>query len=112
MDNAGVLTASGLIAGEALCGIAVAAVIARRLAHDPHAKTELYHLAIGDSPVTSLIALAALVAVMILVPLANAGQPEIRRLRLRLCSAPTAKDTREHEGNVDPPSWHFVSFVV
>ncbi|MGO9084257.1 MAG: OPT family oligopeptide transporter [Candidatus Sulfotelmatobacter sp.] len=76
VDNAGVLTASGLIAGEALCGIAVAAVIARRLAHDPHAKTELYHLAIGDHPVTSLIALAALVAVMILVPLANAGRPE------------------------------------
>ena len=76
VDNAGVLTASGLIAGEALCGIAVAAVIARRLAHDPHAKTELYHLAIGDSPITSLVALAALVAVMVLVPLANAGRPE------------------------------------
>ncbi|HET9406652.1 MAG TPA: oligopeptide transporter, OPT family [Candidatus Sulfotelmatobacter sp.] len=76
VDNAGVLTASGLIAGEALCGIAVAAVIARRLAHDPHAKTELHHLAIGDSPFTSLVALAVLIAVMILVPLANAGRPE------------------------------------
>src|SRR5579872_2726764 len=71
VDNAGVLTASGLIAGEALCGIAVAAIIARRLSHDPHADIRLYHFAIGDSPITSLVALAVLVAVMILVPLAN-----------------------------------------
>ena len=76
VDNAGVLTASGLIAGEALCGIAVAAIIARRLAHDPHADTNLYHLAMGDSIFTSIVALVALVAVMILVPLANAGRPE------------------------------------
>jgi len=76
VDNAGVLTASGLIAGEALCGIAVAAIIARRLAHDPHASTTLYDFGIGNSPLTSLIALAILAAVMILVPLANAGRPE------------------------------------
>jgi len=76
VDNAGVLTASGLIAGEALCGLGVAAVIARRLAHDPHADTRLYHLAIGDSLVAPLVALAVLVAVMILVPLANAGRPD------------------------------------
>ena len=76
VDNAGVLTASGLIAGEALCGIAVAAVIARRLASDPHADTNLYRLALGDSALTSLVALAVLVAVMVLVPLANAGRPE------------------------------------
>ena len=76
VDNAGVLTASGLIAGEALCGIAVAAVIARRLAHDPHADANLYHLAMGNSPITGLVALAVLVAVMILVPLANAGSPD------------------------------------
>src|SRR5208283_5352899 len=47
VDNAGVLTASGLIAGEALCGLGVAAVIARRLAHSPHADTSLAHLAMG-----------------------------------------------------------------
>jgi putative OPT family oligopeptide transporter len=76
VDNAGVLTASGLIAGEALCGIGVAAVIARRLAHDPHAETKLHQFAIGTSPLTSVIALAVLVAVMVLVPLANAGRPE------------------------------------
>src|SRR5499425_2490560 len=76
VDNAGILTASGLIAGEALCGIVVAAVIARRLAHDPNASTELYHLPMGDYLVMAVIALAILVAVMILVPLANAGRPE------------------------------------
>ncbi len=76
VDNAGILTASGLIAGEALCGLGVAAVIARRLAHDPHANTSLAHLAIGDSAAAPLIALAALVAVMVLVPLANAGRPD------------------------------------
>ncbi len=76
VDNAGILTASGLIAGEALCGLGVAAVIAQRLAHDPHANTSLAHLAIGDSAVAPLIALAMLVAVMILVPLANAGRPD------------------------------------
>jgi putative OPT family oligopeptide transporter len=76
VDNAGILTASGLIAGEALCGLGVAAVIAQRLAHDPHANTSLAHLAMGDSAVAPLIALAVLVAVMILVPLANAGNPD------------------------------------
>ncbi len=76
VDNAGVLTASGLIAGEALCGLGVASVIARRLAHDPHADTRLAHLAMGDSVAAPLIALALLVAVMILVPLANAGRPD------------------------------------
>jgi putative OPT family oligopeptide transporter len=76
VDNAGVLTASGLIAGEALCGIGVAAVLAQKLAHDPHAEAHLFQLALGNSPITSLIALGVLVAVMIFVPLANAGRPE------------------------------------
>jgi putative OPT family oligopeptide transporter len=76
VDNAGVLTASGLIAGEALCGIGIAAIIARRLAADPHASTALYDFKIGNSPFTSLIALLVLAAVMIIIPLANAGRPE------------------------------------
>ena len=76
VDNAGVLTASGLIAGEALCGIAVAAIIARRLASDPRASTTLYDFGIGNSPFTSLIALVVLALVMVLLPLANAGRPE------------------------------------
>ncbi len=76
VENAGILTASGLIAGEALCGIAVAAVLARKLAKDPHAKAQLYQFASGDHLITAVIALAVLVAVMIFVPLANAGRPE------------------------------------
>jgi hypothetical protein len=76
VDNAGVLTASGLIAGEALCGIAVAFVIARRLAYNPHASISLYHLGIGDSAIMPIMALGLLVAAMILVPLANAGDPD------------------------------------
>jgi putative OPT family oligopeptide transporter len=76
VDNAGVLTASGLIAGEALCGIVVAGIIARKIAGNPNAEAKLYQFAIGDHPITTLIALALLVAVMIWVPLANAGRPE------------------------------------
>ena len=76
VENAGILTASGLIAGEALCGIAVAAVLARKLAQDPHAKAQLYQFASGDNLITAVIALAVLVAVMVFLPLANAGRPE------------------------------------
>ena len=76
VDNAGVLTASGLIAGEALCGIAVAAILAQKLAKDPHAEARLFQFASGNHLITAVIALAILVAVMIFVPLANAGRPE------------------------------------
>jgi putative OPT family oligopeptide transporter len=76
VDNAGILTASGLIAGEALCGIAVAAILARKLANDPHAEARLYQFASGNHLISAAIALAVLVAVMIFVPLANAGRPE------------------------------------
>jgi len=54
----------------------VAAIIARRLAQDPHADTRLYQFAIGNYGIMSVIALAVLVAVMIFLPLANAGRPE------------------------------------
>jgi len=76
VENAGVLTASGLIAGEALCGIAIAAIIARKLAKDPHAEAKLFQLAAGNLWITGLIGLALLVVVMIWLPLANAGRPE------------------------------------
>jgi len=76
VDNAGVLTASGLIAGEALCGIAVAAILAQKLAKDPHAQARLFQFGSGNYLITAAIALAILVAVMIFVPLANAGRPE------------------------------------
>jgi len=76
VDNAGVLTASGLIAGEALCGIAIAAIIARKLAKDPHAEAKLFQLASGDLWITGLVGLAMLIVVMIFLPLANAGSPD------------------------------------
>ena len=66
VDNAGVLTASGLIAGEALCGLVIAGVWR---GNTP---------AVFNAPhwIGAVIASAALIAVMIKVPLANAGRPE------------------------------------
>ncbi len=68
VDNAGVLTASGLIAGEALCGLVVAGIVG-----SGHSLPDLH---IGSFWFSGLIGLAVLVAVMIRVPLANAGRPE------------------------------------
>jgi len=66
VDNAGVLTASGLIAGEALCGLVIAGVWR---GNTP---------AVFSAPhwIGAVIAAVALVAVMVKVPLANAGRPE------------------------------------
>ncbi len=68
VENAGVLTASGLIAGEALCGLAIAGLVGS--GHDVTLLTwnPSFFLALG--------ALAILAIVMIRVPLANAGRPE------------------------------------
>src|ERR1700687_39965 len=68
VENAGVLTESGLIAGEALCGLAIAALVGS--GHDVtlFKWTPPFLLALG--------ALAVLAIVMIRVPLANAGRPE------------------------------------
>ncbi len=68
VDNAGVLTASGLIAGEALCGLVIAGLVGS--GHDVtlFRWTPSVSLALG--------ALAVLALVMIRVPLANAGRPE------------------------------------
>jgi len=68
VDNAGVLTASGLIAGEALCGLVIAAIVGT--GH------QLYQMMIGNAWWTGLIGLAVLVFVMIKLPLANAGSPD------------------------------------
>ncbi len=76
VENAGVLTASGLIAGEALCGIVIAAIIARKLARDPNAAAQLSQLTLGNHWISGLIALAILVFVMVKLPLANAGSPD------------------------------------
>ena len=66
VDNAGVLTASGLIAGEALCGLVIAGVWR---GNTP---------AVFTAPhwVGAVVAAVVLIAVMVKVPLANAGRPE------------------------------------
>jgi len=68
VDNAGVLTASGLIAGEALCGLVIAAIVGSN-----HA---LWHIDIGDFAFSGLIGLAVLIFVMMRIPLSNAGSPD------------------------------------
>lgn len=68
VENAGVLTASGLIAGEALCGLIIAGFVGS--GHD-------VSLVKWTAPVwAALIALLVLMTGMIKVPLANAGSPE------------------------------------
>ncbi|HEV2469283.1 MAG TPA: oligopeptide transporter, OPT family [Candidatus Sulfotelmatobacter sp.] len=68
VDNAGVLTASGLIAGEALCGLVIAGLVGSGR------DVTLVHWT--PSIWAALAALAILVFVMIRVPLANAGSPD------------------------------------
>jgi putative OPT family oligopeptide transporter len=68
VDNAGVLTASGLIAGEALCGLVIAGLVGT--GHD----VALFK---WTSPlIVAIIVLAVLIIAMVQVPLANAGRPE------------------------------------
>ncbi|HXZ80085.1 MAG TPA: oligopeptide transporter, OPT family [Terriglobales bacterium] len=68
VDNAGVLTASGLIAGEALCGLVIAGLVGAGK------DVALFKWA---SPIwVALAALVVLILVMIRVPLANAGSPD------------------------------------
>jgi putative OPT family oligopeptide transporter len=68
VDNAGVLTASGLIAGEALCGLVIAGVVG--------SNHQLWHIEIGNFSFSGLIGMAVLVFVMMKVPLSNAGSPD------------------------------------
>jgi len=68
VDNAGVLTASGLIAGEALCGLVIAGLVGS--GHD-------VTLVKWAPPfVVALIALIVLMVALVQVPLANAGSPD------------------------------------
>jgi len=68
VDNAGVLTASGLIAGEALCGLAIAGLVG--------SGKDVTLVRQTPSIWSALAALVVLVLVMIRVPLANAGSPD------------------------------------
>jgi putative OPT family oligopeptide transporter len=68
VDNAGVLTASGLIAGEALCGLVIASLVG--------AGKDVALMKWHPPFIAALIALAVLIVAMIRVPLANAGRPD------------------------------------
>jgi putative OPT family oligopeptide transporter len=68
VDNAGVLTASGLIAGEALCGLVIAGLVG-----SGHNVTLLKW---APPFVVALIALIVLIIALVLVPVANAGNPD------------------------------------
>jgi uncharacterized oligopeptide transporter (OPT) family protein len=68
VDNAGILVASGLIAGEALCGLVVAGFVGAGK------NVTLFH---WTPPFwTAVLAFALLALAMIRVPLANAGSPD------------------------------------
>ena len=68
VDNAGILTASGLIAGEALCGLVIAGLVGSGK------DVTLVHWT--PSIWTALVAMVVLVVAMVRVPLANAGSPD------------------------------------
>jgi putative OPT family oligopeptide transporter len=68
VDNAGVLTASGLIAGEALCGLVIAGLVGSGK------DVTLVHW--NPAIWAAMVALVVLVLVMVRVPLANAGSPD------------------------------------
>jgi putative OPT family oligopeptide transporter len=68
VDNAGVLTASGMIAGEALCGLVIAGLVGSG-----------HNVALFEWKAPFLLALGALAVlavVMIRLPLASCGRPE------------------------------------
>jgi putative OPT family oligopeptide transporter len=74
IDNAGVLTASGLIAGEALCGLGVAAIKGLKASH----KINFDLPVVFEHPhiLSGLVALVLLFVLMVQVPLRNAGHPD------------------------------------
>ncbi len=72
VENAGVLTASGMIAGEALCGLVIAGLVG-----SGHDVTLVKWAADSFGPmILALVALVVLAMVMVFLPLANAGRPE------------------------------------
>jgi len=73
IENAGILTAAGLIAGEALCGLVVAGF---RAAEKSKGHAILPDATWAGTPWLSLVVLATLAALMIRLPLANAGRPD------------------------------------
>jgi hypothetical protein len=74
VENAGVLTASGLIAGEAMAGLVIAAC-RFRYAGVPDWKMPKV-LPEGSLAAAALAGLVSLAVIVIKVPLANAGRPD------------------------------------
>ena len=68
VDNAGVLTASGLIAGEALCGLVIAGLVG--------SGRDVTLFTWTPSAWMAVAAMIILIVAMIRVPLANAGSPD------------------------------------
>ena len=68
VDNSGVLTASGLIAGEALCGLVIAGLVGSGRDVTLFTWTPSAWMAVG--------AMVILIVAMVRVPLANAGSPD------------------------------------
>ena len=68
VDNAGVLTASGLIAGEALCGLVSAGLVGSGY--------DVSLIKWNPPAILAVLAMLILIVVMVRVPLANAGRPE------------------------------------
>ena len=82
-ENAGVLTASGLIAGEALCGLMWAGFIALSYAQQPWLRTaaslanKIKAAQIFEHPLYlgGIVVMTLLAALMIFLPLTSAGDP-------------------------------------
>jgi putative OPT family oligopeptide transporter len=79
MENAGVLTAAGLIAGEALCGLLVALLIYLEKSRNIFTLTRMQGFVGRFDPVPGIIAIVVLIflaVLMIKLPLANVGSPD------------------------------------
>jgi putative OPT family oligopeptide transporter len=73
IENAGVLTAAGLIAGEALCGLVVAGF---RAAEKSYGHAILPDWTWAGTTWLSILVLVGLATLMIRLPLENAGRPD------------------------------------
>jgi putative OPT family oligopeptide transporter len=73
VENAGVLTASGLIAGEALCGLVVALFIYLEKSRNIKILPQVF----AHPPmIVAAVVLVLLMVLMVRLPLANAGHPD------------------------------------
>jgi len=80
VENAGVLTAAGLIAGEALCGLVVAGFRAAEKAKAESLHLKDYHILPDISwfgaDWLAILVLLGLFALMVQLPLRSAGRPD------------------------------------